>query len=397
MTQHKRLLIEDWLPIAELSEESMRERRSMTALPPIYYLHVWWARRPLVASRAAVLASLLPADFDRAKFKYLLGIHGDPVAAKARIEEAKKTGADLGLNAYGYSRAFQFTPTKEDLESLTAFLPDKAVVLDPTAGGGSIPFESLRLGFHSIANDLNPIAHFIQRATLEFPKYGSELIKKYNVLVKEFKSKAEPRFIGLFPKEDPNTRVDGYLYSRTVTCPSCGGLVPLSPNWKLSSSGHGVKLVPDSTLKTVKFEIVKKAKEISEGTVKGGIGICPYPKCGATIDGDEIKAQAQAGKMGDILYAIVLKCQVLVTGKKGKSGKQGKDRYKWERDFRAPRMEDDVTTIMEKAWKEKLPSWEANGILPDEHIPAGHKTGDEGGAGSGTDKPLKWGAFNTIA
>jgi len=54
-------LIEHWLPIAALGEESVRERRSMTALPPTYYLHVWWARRPLVASRAAVLASLLPA------------------------------------------------------------------------------------------------------------------------------------------------------------------------------------------------------------------------------------------------------------------------------------------------------------------------------------------------
>ena len=60
-------LIERWLPIAELGEESIRERRSMTALPPTYYLHVWWARRPLVASRAAVLASLLPADADRGK------------------------------------------------------------------------------------------------------------------------------------------------------------------------------------------------------------------------------------------------------------------------------------------------------------------------------------------
>ena len=55
-------LIETWLPIAALGEESVRERRSMTALPPTYYLHVWWARRPLVASRAAILASLLPAD-----------------------------------------------------------------------------------------------------------------------------------------------------------------------------------------------------------------------------------------------------------------------------------------------------------------------------------------------
>ncbi len=58
-------LIERWLPIAALGEESTRERRSLQALPPTYYLHVWWARRPLVASRAAILASLLPADADR--------------------------------------------------------------------------------------------------------------------------------------------------------------------------------------------------------------------------------------------------------------------------------------------------------------------------------------------
>ena len=61
-------LIERWLPIEALGEESVRERRSLQALPPIYYLHVWWARRPLVASRAAVLASVLPADADRGKF-----------------------------------------------------------------------------------------------------------------------------------------------------------------------------------------------------------------------------------------------------------------------------------------------------------------------------------------
>src|SRR5215212_9770210 len=83
-------LIERWLPIAELSEESVRERRSMTALPPTYYLHVWFARRPLVASRAAILASLLPADADRAKFLHALGIHGDPVKVKDRMALAAK-------------------------------------------------------------------------------------------------------------------------------------------------------------------------------------------------------------------------------------------------------------------------------------------------------------------
>ena len=75
-------LIERWLPIAAIGEESVRERRSMTALPPVYYLHVWWARRPLVASRAAILASLLPANADRQKFLHVLGIHGDPVEVR---------------------------------------------------------------------------------------------------------------------------------------------------------------------------------------------------------------------------------------------------------------------------------------------------------------------------
>ena len=82
-------LIERWLPIAALGEESVRERRSMTALPPTYYLHVWWARRPLVAARAAVLASLLPADADRDQFLHVLGIHGDPVAARKAIDRAR--------------------------------------------------------------------------------------------------------------------------------------------------------------------------------------------------------------------------------------------------------------------------------------------------------------------
>src|SRR5271157_6237749 len=147
-----RLLIEDWLPIAGIGIESVRERTPMTPFPAPNRLHVWWARRPLVASRAAILASLLPADADRKKFKHMLGIHGDPVTAKARMAEAGKnidsiTGKreNLGPNPYGYSRAFKYTADEDEL----SWLRDQASkvghvdpnVLDPTAGGGSIPFE----------------------------------------------------------------------------------------------------------------------------------------------------------------------------------------------------------------------------------------------------------------
>jgi len=111
-------LIERWLPIAELSEESVRERRMATALPPINFLHVWWARRPLIASRAAIMASLLPATTDHSDFMRVMGIHGDPVKTRRKIDLAKKTGADLGADPYGYSRAFTYIPSREELQDI---------------------------------------------------------------------------------------------------------------------------------------------------------------------------------------------------------------------------------------------------------------------------------------
>src|SRR6187401_3598900 len=88
-------LIERWLPIAEIGIESLRERTPMRPFPAPNRLHVWWARPPLVASRAAILASLLPADADRLKFLHRLGIHGDPIAAKNRISVAILEGVRL--------------------------------------------------------------------------------------------------------------------------------------------------------------------------------------------------------------------------------------------------------------------------------------------------------------
>ena len=57
---HPPVLIESWLPIEAIGAESKRERGASSALPPLYFLHVWWARRPLMTSRAAILAGVLP-------------------------------------------------------------------------------------------------------------------------------------------------------------------------------------------------------------------------------------------------------------------------------------------------------------------------------------------------
>ena len=372
-------LIERWLPIAALGEESVRERRSMTALPPTYYLHVWWARRPLVASRAAVLASLLPANADREKFLHVLGIHGDPVAARSAIDRARRTGVRVD-NPYDYNRAFSYSPHQSDLEWLKSTLGKSAsnfLVLDPTAGGGSIPFETMRCGFVPFANDLNPVASLIMKATVEWPSGLSQDIRKqFENLASKWRDHLEDRLENLFPQRDMPERVDlTYLWARTITCPYCDGLVPLSPNWRLATDGTGVRLKPKigsgpgSEGRRCSFEIVKSNKEQSAGTVARGDGTCPYSDCGRVIDGDEIKRQAQAGQMGEQLFAVVYKKRF---EKRLKSGKRGKD--KWVRGYRAPRPEDDNGAEIKARLADKLPEWEALDIVPSERIPDGNKT-----------------------
>lgn len=374
-----RRLIEEWLPIAELSEESTRERRSMTALPPTYYLHVWWARRPLVASRAAVLGSLLPERADRESFLHVLGIHGDPIAARRAIERAKRRGSRIE-NPYDYDRAFKYCPTHEDrcwLEQDGKRNWRSIRVLDPTAGGGAIPFETHRSGLVTLGNDLNPVAALVANATVTWPaRFPRELGDEFEALGRDWRQRIQEPLEGLFVQTGWPDIVDvTYLHAHTVRCPYCFGLVPLSPNWRLASDGTGVRLRPDigggrsAEDRVCTFEIVRKARDQSPGTVSRGTATCPYPDCGQVIDGDEVKRQAQDGEMGSQLYVVIYKRRVK---KILKSGKPGKD--KWVRGYRAPKPEDDNSSEIEARLEEKLPEWEAFDIIPSQRIPDGNKT-----------------------
>lgn len=370
-----RRLIESWLPIASLGIESLRERTPMTPFPAPNRLHVWWARRPLVASRAAILASLLPEDADRDKFMHMLGIHGDPVASRRRIDAAKRKGERFEGMAYSYSRAFSHVPNDDDRKWARNEYDRLGLVgisvLDPTAGGGAIPFEAARLGFNTFGNDLNPVASLVERATIELPlRHGLAVQREFARISGLFIARREERLLPLFPAEPKEMAIPtNFLWARTIRCPHCDGLVPLSPHWRLAPDGTGGRLKPQfgsgpgDKSRKVHFDIVDQAKEQSSGTVSGGDATCPFDDCRRLISGDHLKAEAQAGRMGEQLYAVVYKEKV-VTG----YTKAGKPKEKWIRGFRAPRPEDDVSSQVLAALEEKLPEWEALDMTPTEAI-----------------------------
>ncbi|MCZ7543288.1 MAG: DUF1156 domain-containing protein [Anaerolineae bacterium] len=153
MSQDRRL-IEDFLPIREISAEASREKSIRKG--HISTLHLWWARRPLVASRAAVFGALVPAPKDDAERKAL---------AQEVIDLCRWKVSDDAI-----ARA------RQRILDANGGQPPK--VLDMFAGGGSIPLEALRLGCEAYALDLNPVAHLIELCTLVYPQqYGPDLAK----------------------------------------------------------------------------------------------------------------------------------------------------------------------------------------------------------------------------
>ena len=378
-----RRLIEEWLPIAEIGIESQRERTPMTPFPAPNRLHVWWARRPLVAARAAVMASLLPADTDRARFLHALGIHGDPVAAQQKMAIAKRSGQRVEA-PYGYKRAFTYSLSAEErswfrYESKRAQIEGEVVCLDPTAGGGSIPFEALRMGLNIAANDINPVASLVEKLTIALPyTLGTSVIEEYKRLAKCFRERLEPYFATLFPVLQENRIDTTYLFARTLKCPYCGGLIPLSPNWRLAPDGTGVRLHPhtDTDERICSFEIVHSSRDQSEGTVGGGRATCPFPDCGRVIEGEQVKAIAQSEGLGEQLYAVVYKQKIQTVTKSGKPG-----RDKWIRGYRAPEARDNVFDEVKTRLEEKLPYWEAMDMVPIEPFPEN----------SNDDRPIQYG------
>ncbi len=273
---HDRRFIEETFPVKEVSEHSAKEKNIRHG--HISTLHIWWARRPLAASRATAYAALVPPPEDILDWQkqrdFIADLSKWENALNARLLE-KARRAIYEAHAERLSRELGRPVTVEDIEAGRVPPPR---VLDPFAGGGSYPLEALRLGCEAYANDYNPVAVLILKATLEYPqKYGrgargagrevrnenltphaSSLtplplfphntasltptnpllaaVKKWGNWVLE---EARKELAAFYRSPDPDETIVGYIWARTLPCqnPSCGAEIPLMRQFWLAKKG----------------------------------------------------------------------------------------------------------------------------------------------------------------
>ncbi|MGH3005451.1 MAG: DUF1156 domain-containing protein [Gaiellaceae bacterium] len=304
-----RKLIEEYLPVEAVSYEATREKLLRRRDYHISTLHLWWARRPLAAARAAVFAALVPgpdeldAEGLKAFFKALCAWGGPEAAIRQAREEV--------LAANGGQ-------------------PPK--VLDMFAGGGAIPLEATRLGCETTAVELNPVAHLIELCTLDYPqRFGATLARDVEHWGRQLIERARVDIGDLYPEllgeGHAQATIDGgevsagrrvpiaYLWTRTVPCPNPAErphAVPLvRQTWLVKKSGRYValRIVPERGEMALSYEVVEASTPEGLGFDPAGFsqrGSTTCQLCGASVQLDYVKTQAKAGRMGAELMAVGL-------------------------------------------------------------------------------------------
>lgn len=332
-TPPRRKLIEVALPLEKINKEAAREKSIRHGHPST--LHLWWARRPLAAARAVLFAQLVD----------------DPSSHPDRFptEEAQKTERErlhrlierLVVWENTRDQALLDEAHQEILKSTDGNPPP---ILDPFAGGGTIPLEAQRLGLEAHASDLNPVAVLINKALIEIPpKFAGRppvfpglaagridpwtgatgLAADVRAYGEWMRDEAFKRIGHHYPKatlpDGTQTTVIAWIWARTVTCPNpaCGSEMPLVRSWWLGKKkGKEAWVRPIITSdpehpsgKRVQFEIGEDpAGPTLEGTMSGRLG-ATCVACGATAAKDHIKSEATAGRMGAALIAVVAEGQ----------------------------------------------------------------------------------------
>lgn len=399
-------------PIAEVSKHSAREKSIRHGHPST--LHLWWARRPLASSRAMLMALLLPdpndkhcpEDFKVKAKEILLGMPNRPVGWTKDVKTLEGLRKVL-LKFIADFANWDNSADKDYLETARSLIkaahPDETpLVVDPFAGGGSIPLEALRLGCEAFASDLNPVACLILKVMLEdIPRLGEKKVKIKNqngeeveaeglaealrIVGKEIKEKAEKELSEFYPKDPDGAIPIAYLWARTVKCesPNCGAEIPLMRSFWLCKKANRKRALKyqvkrqkeKSKCPEVVFEIFdpKTDKEVSGGTVTRARATCLC--CGNVLSPERVRAQLSEQRGGaDVVFdtngnriggAQMLTVVTLYPGIQG-------------RNYRLPTGHDyKALWKAQKKLKAILDEWERGGKkgfcpVPDEQLPYRH-------------------------
>ena len=386
-------------PIAEVSKHAAREKSIRHGHPST--LHLWWARRPLASSRAVLMALLLPDPcdehcpeaFKKKARRILLGMHGRPQGWTATIEP------DEGLRRIILQFIADFA--NWDNAAKCAYLDvsralvraahgeEPPLVVDPFAGGGSIPLEALRLGCEAFASDLNPVACLILKVMLEdIPRHGPTLAEDLRRVGAEIKQQAKKDLVDLYPTDPDGATPIAYLWARTVRCesPNCGAEIPLMRSFWLCKKATRKRALqyrveqPEGIPPRVEFEVFepKANEEVHTGTVTRAKATCVC--CGAVLPPGRVRTQLAAQRGGaDAVFDKEgrrtggARMTAVVTLKAGQPG----------RHYRLPTSADyEAVHKAQARVAQMLEEWESGGKqglcpVPDEPTPAG------GGSGAG--------------
>lgn len=370
MTYRKKL-IEVSLPLEAINKEAAREKSIRHGHPST--LHLWWARRPLAACRAVLFSSLVddPSEYmpdeesARVERERLFDIieelvkwensNNEEVLDRAKLEIARSVARNLGVDV----------PVGK--EAIQDFLATKAPpVLDPFAGGGSIPLEAQRLGLRAYASDLNPVAVLINKALIEIPpkfanmppihppedvpapkKKGKKGEGNLPLFAREWKGAQglaeDVRYFGkwmrdeafkrighLYPPvtitnemlvERPDLKEQGYkagdqltviawLWARTVKCPNpaCGADMPLVRSFAVSTKkGNAAWIEPivnnKNKIPEIKFNLKTGKVSENEGTVNRNGAHCIC--CKMPVAFDYIRDEGKSKRIKHKMMAIV--------------------------------------------------------------------------------------------
>lgn len=333
----KRKLIEVSIPLEAVNEQSAREKSIRHGHPST--LHLWWSRKPTATARAVLFAQLVddPSSFEddyrsEALDQGFTDAEADAwVAERVDTERARLHQLMVAMSDWdNLNDTHLWKQVRGEIQKSTG--GDPPPVVDPFAGGGSIPLEAQRLGLEAHASDLNPVAVLINRAMIDIPpRFANrppvhpkaesrsswagaeglaEDVRRYGEWMRD---EALERIGGLYPAarlEDGTTApVIAWKWARTVACPNpaCGVEMPLVSSWWLGKKkGKEAYVVPNVRDGRVRFSIghdPANAPGKDDGTVGRRGAECVG--CGTHVDLKYVRAESVAGRMGTQLMATV--------------------------------------------------------------------------------------------